>query len=175
MSELKDLLENFKYKQDELDKIIKMVNGVQKTQNEIWYDYINSISDKITESFDTAKDTDKFFDFLQDSVDFTKPIELGSLDDETKAYYWNESVVQIWKDIEELEDWYKKFGIEGNDFLYYADAGNYFFGETDDKRWVIPWRNVDEQNYNQVRGDDRFFKALRSDANLQFTRKKGGE
>lgn len=150
-----------------MGKILREINATTWTKTDRWESIINQIPEAILESYSDNKES--LFNIYQNLIDFEN-FEIDYFTDET--YFWNESIVQIFEDIKDLEDWHKKFGKNGNDFLKYADAGNYFYEDVDDKRWVIPWRNYDQKNYNYVRGNDKFLKVLSSDDNLQFTKKK---
>ena len=59
------------------------------------------------------------------------------------------------------------------DDILKANAGNSFDSESPnvDHRWVIPWNNVDEKTYSQVRGNDKIKRVLNDKKFLQFTHK----
>lgn len=54
--------------------------------------------------------------------------------------------------------------------LYNADAGNMFAKVV--VPWAIPFTNIDDDTYSEVRDDDKVFSVLGNKRNLQFTRKQ---
>lgn len=54
--------------------------------------------------------------------------------------------------------------------LYNADAGNMFAKVV--VPWAIPFTNIDDDTYSEVRNDDKVFSVLGNKRNLQFTRKQ---
>lgn len=98
-----------------------------------------------------------------------------------KEDYWNismkEAIDSFYKKIEQmlLDD--DKIGLvfdEGGIIINLKDiknanAGNSFNSEIESK-WVIPWQNIDRENYQRVRGEDKTLSVLNNVYNLQFTR-----
>lgn len=58
-----------------------------------------------------------------------------------------------------------------------ADAGAKFkFTESEEfKNFVIPWKNIDSQNYLDVRDGDEIRAVIEDDSDLQFTHKQGSK
>ena len=52
--------------------------------------------------------------------------------------------------------------------IFNANAGNSFNSRLDEE-WVIPWENIDEENYGEVRGNDKIERVLNDKEFLQFT------
>lgn len=93
--------------------------------------------------------------------------------------YWNESVAQL------IDYFYYQFQKDdekidsSNIFIgdvKDADAGNNFTDKRETlfnvNEWVIPWQNICEKNYSDVRGNDKIIRVIKDSAKLQFTKKK---
>lgn len=86
---------------------------------------------------------------------------------EEKKSHWNES-------FNSLIDLYYSCTLDTNDIadtpftmgdIKGANAGNNF----NNGQWVIPWINMDENNYSEVRNNDKIVRVLNNKERLQFT------
>lgn len=70
--------------------------------------------------------------------------------------HWNESFNQLLEYFNTMYDNNSEIdstNMKINDILN-ANAGNSFNSRYDEE-WVIPWENIDEDNYSEVRGNDK--------------------
>lgn len=84
--------------------------------------------------------------------------------------HWNESFNQLLEYFNTMYDNNSEIdstNMKINDILN-ANAGNSFNSRYDEE-WVIPWENIDEDNYSEVRGNDKMQRVLDDKEYLQFT------
>ena len=88
--------------------------------------------------------------------------------------HWNESVDKL------IDYFYDNFQNNDKEIdstnitigdIKNADAGKSFIKP----EWVIPWKNIDGDNYEDVRGNDKIARVLKDNARLQFTKKQRTE
>lgn len=53
-----------------------------------------------------------------------------------------------------------------------ADAGNNFPQPSEEDKWVIPWWNIDNESYDDVRKKDEVLEILKNDKKMQYTHSK---
>lgn len=111
-------------------------------------------------------------DQFDNTIDLNLDIENNST--------WNESVnvaINIWKSLKQGDLSWKVLDGENETFtiaaetLKKADAGNKF----DSSPYVVPFTNIDNETYINVRDEDKVSSVLNSKRNLQFTRTQSDE
>lgn len=101
-------------------------------------------------------------------------LNVESFDNE-ESRYWNESLQKLYEEYKELVS---KMDINDNgeynslSIKQGGDAGYHF---NEGAPYVIPDKNIDNESYEDVRGNDKIESVLENSEELQFTRKKNNE
>ena len=124
---------------------------------------LDGVNSEINSS-DEVKNRDNFIQYI-----------IGSLQNQSNQILWNKSMDQILKDY--IDYCNKDFKIEGStesgyeytiDDIQHANAGRKF---ADGPEWVRPEKDNMGELYQDVRDNDKIDQVLKSNKNLQFTRK----
>lgn len=108
-------------------------------------------------------------EFINNNADLVDTFldSLFVLDPDERQVHWNESFNQL------IQSYYNCINttnkIDSTEFtigdILNANAGNSF----NNGEWVVPWKNITEHNYSEVRNNDKIVRILNNKENLQFT------
>lgn len=141
-------------------------------------DFINQKADLINDNV-WSKITEKMQNPpAGNGIDLNKPGGVADNSDETPCedYFWNESLSQavallLKKFIGQTAEIQLKDGVSiPLDDLKHADAAYSFTSH-----WVRPESNIDEETYEEVRGEDAIKSVLKNSDNMQFTRSNSND
>lgn len=130
--------------------------------------FLKNETDELGHYFVRTSDPDAntIMDFIQSNSDL-------SLTDSDWANFindnnfWNESIKSAWKHYQNYDNQNDTILSPWTfDDLKKADAG-YEYDST--KKFVKPWKNIDESNYKSVRGTDMVTSVINSSRHSQFT------
>lgn len=141
-------------------------------ENEKGESRINSLNEYgIRESdFSSVENIETIVEYINNNADLIDTFLDECLKEKDRSQHWNESFDKL------LEVYWSYFVDQGKidstnitvKDLVEANAG-YSFDNTKEERWVVPWHNINNDTYAEVRNNDKIVRILNDDKYLQFT------
>lgn len=130
--------------------------------------FLKNEADELNHYFVRTSDPDAntIMDFIQSNSDLslTNSDWANFINDNN---FWNESIKSAWKHYQNYDNQNDTILSPWTfDDIKKADAG-YEYDST--KKFVKPWKNIDESNYKSVRGTDMVTSVINSSRHSQFT------